>query len=84
MIPSRNYTWFHCSLFRCEATNEADDLSIKENMLEVDMKKIRPAAEVRLFVQYAPSVSVHSVRPGMVEEGNKVINYYCQTVFYWS
>ena len=60
-------------VFRCEATNEADNLSIERNMLGVDLKKVRPAAEIRLFVQYAPSVSVQSVRPGMVEEGNKVL-----------
>ena len=47
-------------LFRCEAWNEAAD-------------NLRPAL-ARLFVQYAPSVTVTPVRPGMIQEGDKVIS----------
>jgi hypothetical protein len=48
----------HNQTFRCEAWNEAGD-------------NLRPAL-ARLFVQYAPSVTVTPVRPGMVQEGDKV------------
>ena len=47
-------------LFRCEAWNEAAN-------------NLRPAL-ARLFVQYAPSVTVTPVRPGMIQEGDKVIS----------
>ena len=63
------FIWSFC---RCEATNEADNLSVERNLLDFDPKKSRPAAEVRILVQYAPSVTVQPVRPGMVEEGTKV------------
>ena len=49
----------HNATFRCEAWNEAAD-------------NLRPAL-ARLFVQYAPSVTVTPVRPGMIQEGDKVI-----------
>ena len=48
----------HNQTFRCEAWNEAGD-------------NLRPAL-ARLFVQYAPSVTVTPVRPGMIQEGDKV------------
>ena len=48
----------HNQTFRCEAWNEAGD-------------NLRPAV-ARLFVQYAPSVTVTPVRPGMIQEGDKV------------
>ena len=60
-------------MHRCEATNEADSLSFHGDRLEFDSRKMRPPAEVRLFVQYAPSVTVTPTRPGMVQEGDKVI-----------
>ena len=72
MLSAGNMVTFFWLFFRCEATNEADNLSVERSALEFKAKKSRPAAEIRIFVQYAPSVSVQSVRPGMVEEGNKV------------
>ena len=48
----------HNQTSRCEAWNEAGD-------------NLRPAL-ARLFVQYAPSVTVTPVRPGMIQEGDKV------------
>ena len=50
----------HNATFRCEAWNEAAN-------------DLRPAY-ARLFVQYAPSVTVTPVRPGMIQEGDKVIS----------
>ena len=50
----------HNATFRCEAWNEAAN-------------NLRPAL-ARLFVQYAPSVTVTPVRPGMIQEGDKVIS----------
>lgn len=49
----------HNVSLRCQAWNEAAD-------------SLKPAT-VRLHVQYAPSVTVTPVRPGMVEEGQEAI-----------
>ena len=49
----------HNATFKCEAWNEAAN-------------NLRPAL-ARLFVQYAPSVTVTQTRPGMVQEGDKVM-----------
>ena len=49
----------HNQTYRCEAWNEAGD-------------NLRPAL-ARLFVEYAPSVTVTPVRPGMIQEGDKVL-----------
>ncbi len=49
----------HNATFRCEAWNEAAN-------------NLRPAL-ARLFVEYAPTVTVTPVRPGMIQEGAKVI-----------
>jgi len=55
----------HNATFRCEAWNEAAD-------------NLRPAL-ARLFVQYAPSVTVTPVRPGMIQEGDKAA-FHCTAV----
>ena len=48
----------HNATLKCTAWNEASD-------------NLKPAT-VRLHVQYAPSVTVTPVKPGMVEEGHEV------------
>ena len=64
---------FNCFIsYRCEATNEADNLSTEGDNLDFHPENFRPPAEVTLLVQYAPSVSVQPIRPGMVQEGDKV------------
>ncbi len=49
---------YHNATLKCQGWNEASD-------------NLKPAM-VRLHVQYAPSVTVTPVKPGMVEEGQEV------------
>ena len=60
-------------ILRCEASNEADDLPAVDDSLGFHSSKNRKAAKVTLLVQYAPSVSVQPIRPGMVQEGDEVL-----------
>ena len=73
MPQIRLFKFFAIFMHRCEATNEADSLLLHGDRLEFDSRRMRPPAEVTLFVQYAPSVTVTPTRPGMVQEGDKVI-----------
>jgi hypothetical protein len=76
ITPTRDH---HNTTFRCEATNEADNLSTEGDNLDFHPENFRPPAEVTLLVQYAPSVSVQPIRPGMVQEGDKA-TFRCDAV----
>ena len=54
-------------------TKEHNNNSLKCQAWNEAAENLRPAT-VRLHVQYAPSVTVTPVKPGMIEEGQEVIS----------